>query len=237
MFTEVFGFKSFSAEHGFVVCLFIVLTIVLIQIGRKGSPERAEKIGLWYGWTIFGFEILWLLHKIADGSFTAKDNVPLDLCNVLAFLIPFAMRNGGQWWFQIVYAWVMMGTLQGVITPDLDWAFPYIGYLKYWAVHAGLVSAMVYVIVVWGWRPTLNGVFRAWFALYIWAGMAFCFNLWAGSNYGFLMHKPPVKSVFDFLGEHYIFFTQFTALAAFLLFYLPFAKRTEKLNWQAIKGK
>jgi hypothetical integral membrane protein (TIGR02206 family) len=230
MFTEVFGFQSFSAEHAFVVSLFIIFGIGSIYYGRKVSDSQATRMGRAIGWAIFGVEVLWLLHKMVDGSFKMTENLPLDLCNILALMIPVVMMRRYEWLFQIAYYWVLTGTLQGVLTPDLDWAFPYIGYLKYWGVHAGLVVAVLYAALVYRWAPSLRGILIAYGAIQIWAAMVFGLNLLLNANYGYLMRKPPVASLFDLFGKHYILVAQGVCLSLFFVFWLPFGLKSYRAN-------
>jgi uncharacterized membrane protein YwaF len=71
------------------------------------------------------------------------------------------MLRRWSWLEQIMYFWVMAGTLQAVITPDLHSAFPYIGYVKFWVIHCGLIITVIYGVCVYNWRPNLKGLFMA----------------------------------------------------------------------------
>ncbi len=221
---EEYGFKPFSLEHGFWVALTFIVGWWLIIWGRKLAVSQQRIIGMRIAWVIFGAESFWLFHKIAAHSFDLRYNLPFDLCNVCALAIPLAMSGRYERFTEIMYFWVMTGTLQGILTPDMQSAFPYIGYFKYWAVHSGLVIAVLYAVLVYRIYPTFRGIWWAFGAIQLYAIITYLLNLLFKSNYGYLMHKPENPSLFDYFGEHYIITTQFVCLFLFFLFWLPFAK-------------
>ena len=226
IFTEQFGFKSFSQEHIFIVIASIGIGLGAIRFGRRSTAEQATQLGKAIGWTVLGFEVVWLMHKWLNGTFNTKENLPLDLCNICALVIPLVMMRRHEWLFQIMYYWVLTFTLQGLLTPELKWVFPYIGYLKYWAVHVGLVLAVLYALWAYRWRPTLRGLVLSFAAIQIWAGSIYILNSLSGSNYGYLMQKPDAASIFDYFGEHYILVSQGLALCLFFLLWLPFGRNS-----------
>ncbi|MEO0044096.1 MAG: hypothetical protein RL329_3544 [Bacteroidota bacterium] len=225
MFTETFGFKSFSIEHGICFLLTLFVLIACVLVGRRQSFTTAYRLGLSLAWAACGFQTVWMLHKGANGTFSIQENFPLHLCNVCSLLSPFLvmpLRKGVTLPFEILYYWVLTGTLQGILTPDMDFAFPYIGYVKYWVTHSGLVILVLYGVLVLQVRPSWNGVKMAFLAIQVWACIALIFNYLTGSNYGYLMHKPSNGSLFDYCGDHYILVAQVAFWCLFCLFWLPF---------------
>ena len=229
MFTETFGFKSFSVEHG--ICLLITLLVLIVSclIGRRLSTTHAYRLGMTFAWSACIFQTVWLWHKWSNGTFILQENFPLHLCNLCSLSAPFLvsqMRKGITLPFEILYYWVLVGTLQGILTPDLEFAFPYIGYLKYWVTHSGLVILVLYGVFAMGLRPSWRGVKAAFIAIQIWAGCTWIFNKLTNSNFGYLMNKPPNGSVFDYCGDHYILVAQVAFASAFCLLWLPFRKKS-----------
>jgi hypothetical integral membrane protein (TIGR02206 family) len=229
MFTETFGFQSFSVEHG--ICLLITLLVLIGSciLGRRLPPAQAHQLGMGFAWMACLFQTTWLLHKILNGTFVLQENFPLHLCNLCALSAPFLvspMQKGITLPFEILYYWVLTGTLQGILTPDLEFAFPYIGYLKYWGTHSGLVILVLYGVFAMNLRPSWRGVKAAFIVIQIWAGFTWVFNKLTNSNFGYLMNKPPNGSVFDYCGDHYILVAQVAFWSLFCLLWLPFRNKT-----------
>ena len=70
-------------------------------------------------------------------------------------------------------------------------------------------------------KPTIHGLKNAFLALNIFLLVAFISNKFLGSNYFWIMDKPPAGSILDFMGPWpwYIFVAELVAL---LHFYLAF---------------
>ena len=56
----------------------------------------------------------------------------------------------------ILFFWIIAGTLQGVITPDIVYGFPVFDYFRYWIVHLGLLITMFYATFVFNIRPKFS---------------------------------------------------------------------------------
>lgn len=226
---EHYGFKSFSTEHFFIVFLTILSGFLLIKHGQQQTTEAAKvRIGMRIAWVIWASEAFWLFHKWQTNSF-GYSNLPFDLCNVLVLTIPIAMSRRSSLVFQAYYFLIMTGTLQGVLTPDLKSAFPYIGYIKFWLVHSGLVIAVLYGVFVYRIYPTFKGLLWAFIAINAYALCVYPINLLLNTNFGYIMHKPEGGSILDLLGNNYVLKLEPIVLTFFLIFWLPFAFRKKEI--------
>ena len=72
-------------------------------------------------------------------------------------------------------------------------------------------------------RPTISGIWVALFYMNVFLLIVFSVNLLLGSNYFWIMEKPPTSSLLDYLGPWpwYIFFAEFIALFHFAIAYTP----------------
>ena len=87
------------------------------------------------------------------GSFSPTTSLPLALCNMAALVAAAAC-----WWrtallVELTYFWGLAGTLQAVITPDLNAGFPHLVFFQYTVGHLGIVVAAVYLVVGLGLVP------------------------------------------------------------------------------------
>ena len=101
--------------------------------------------------------------------------------------------------------------------------FPNFTFIKYWIVHGGLVVYAVYVTVVLGLRPGTRGIWKAFVYLQLYAVAVIGLNVLLGSNYVYVLGKPPTASALDYFGSWpwYLLVVEAVALALFAIVYLP----------------
>lgn len=126
--------------------------------------------------------------------------------------------------FEILFFWTIVGTSQGVITPDIEVGFPSYDYIRYCIVHLGLLTIIAYAIVVLKMRPKFKSVFKSFVVLQVYVLIIMVINYLLDANYSYLNNKPLSGSVLDLLGDwpNYVIVVQLALLPLFLLIYLPF---------------
>src|SRR5207302_866396 len=98
--------------------------------------------------------------------------------------------------------------------------------INFFAAHSGIIIGIVFLMLIYGFRPRATGILRtfAWTEIYF--VVAFTIDLLTGENYGFLLHKPEAASLLNFLSDSRpLYLLEFHGLA-FLFFcalYAPFA--------------
>jgi len=120
--------------------------------------------------------------------------------------------------------WIIGGTLQAVLTPDIPLGFPNFDYFRYWVVHLGLLIVVFYATFVFDMQPKLKSVFKSFLALQIYVVIMVVINKILGANYFYLNEKPQSASLLDYFGDWpwYIIVVQIIIIPYFLLIYLPF---------------
>lgn len=217
-------FITFGAQH-LIVILFCILTgYLFINWAKSLSKEKQFKIGAIFAISISLAVVFWLSLKIYTKGFNIKEDLPLQLCNFMAFLLPVIAFSKNKTYHTILFFWIIAGTTHALITPTLREGFPNYIFLKYWYIHAGLVTFALYSVFVYKFHPTLKSVFISFGILQIYIVSMFAINSLLGSNYFYTNHKPAAASALDFFGEYpkYIIFVEIFMIPYFLLFYLPF---------------
>ncbi len=227
-YKEQYEFQLFGFQHLTTLLVAIVFGVFIVWYGKKQSAQNQERIGIVMGTVLCITAIGWILIRAYFGYFDYQTDLPFDLCNSSAILFPFFVWKRRDWTFQILYYWIMAGTLQATLTPHLTHGFPHYTFLKYFIVHCGLVVAIWYVALVLKFRPSVQGIKWAFLAtqVYFW-GLLYPINLVLHSNYGYLMHKPDVASLLDYFGPHpwYLVVCEGLLLFFFGMWYLPFWKK------------
>lgn len=216
----------FGIQHWIPLALMVFFSVVLSILGKRVFNEQTKlQVSRFMSLSICIWAIAYFVILIAIGKFNYKQDLPFELCNLMAILMPFLMWNPKYKYHEMLYFMVLAGTMQAIITPYLYNGFPNFIYLKYWIVHCGLVVVVIYHTVAFDMKPTLKSIWRAFIGLNLYVLFALIINLCLGSNYGYVLGKPPTASVLDYLGPWpwYIFVCEFLGVIVFFICYLPIA--------------
>lgn len=223
---EWYPFEPFGIIHSIVLCSFISSIVVLYWLGRNSwSDSKKRAIGLLLSFLpLFAVIARIGLQYLKEDHFNIQTELPLYLCRIMAFLIPVLMFVKSQKLFAILYFSILAGTLNAILTPDIDYGFPHWSFWLYWLLHAGLVLAILFQVFVYKYRPKHSDIWLSFIFLNVYLVLVHSTNYLLESNYSYTMHKPPNPSILDFFGPWpvYLLVIQFIGVALFYLAYLPF---------------
>ncbi|WP_299889916.1 TIGR02206 family membrane protein [uncultured Lacinutrix sp.] len=214
-----------SLEHIIPIVLAFILGSLLIRFSKKRLNTKHQELlfhalGIFVSLTVF----LYHLNLIIKGNYSLITDLPLFLCSFIALFIFVFTHYKKYWMYEILLFWIIAGTSQGVITPDIPEGFPVLDYFRYWIVHLGLLIIIFYATFVFKMQPTIKSLFKSFLAIHIYMLIVFGINYLLGSNYSYLNSKPLSASVLDYLGDwpNYIFVVEAFLIPYFLIIYLPF---------------
>ena len=230
------GFHSFSVQHFGMLAVLLIITLTAIRVGQKSSDKTKHWVG--FSIALMAFTVMWLdlLYRILMGVLRIQDDLPLFLCDVVACLIPLFIYTHNRRWMGILYFWSIAGTLQALLTPELKEGFPSPEYFRYFIMHGGIVSAVIYYVVVWktkiNWRDCLNAILYA----QIYLITVHLFNLSVGTNYSYTLHKPEGTTVLDLMGPWpwYLVLSEVLMVILFLLLMLPYLGKRDPEETQRV---
>ena len=220
-------FVTFSTEHVLALLIFILITILLIITGSRVDALTKKRIGISIALTAFMALVIESIYKLFSGTYDVLGDLPLFLCDIAAIGLPAVIWLHNRKWLGILYFWAMAGTLQALITPELDHGFPSFHFFRYFLMHAGIVSAVIYVVIVFRIFISWKDFWRAIFYAQIYLVGVHLINLILGSNYSYTVRKPRTPTVLDYLGEWPLYLLGGELLMIFLFFILllPFLFR------------
>src|SRR5436853_2734231 len=224
---EEHPFHAFGVSHLIVIFLTIGLPFVLALIVHRTKSRFLERS------ICFAISALLLINYIAYlivargfGVTTWYRMLPLQLCDWAMIVIIVALWSGNRRWLEVAYFWGIGGTLQAIITPNLRFGFPDLRFISFFVAHCGIIIGIVFLMLIYGFRPRAIGVVRTFLWTELYFVVAFTVDFITGENYGFLMHKPEAASLLSFLSDSRpLYLLEFHVLA-FLFFsvlYAPFA--------------
>jgi len=223
-----------SAQHVLPIVLAVLFCVVLFRFAKRRPQKQKEvlfeALGVFVSLTIIVFHS----YKISQGDYSVSVDLPLYLCSFLALIIPVFTYYRKYWMYEILLFWIIAGTSQGVITPDIAVGYPSFDFFRYWIAHLGLLTIIFYATFVLRMRPKLKSVFKSLVAIQGYLIASFGINALLGGNYSYLNRKPASASVLDYLPEwpYYIIVVEVFLIPLFLLIYLPFYVTRKKTTSQ-----
>ncbi len=228
-----FGFVVNSPEHFWSSSLFSLFFIICLVLSRRFYPQPKERILL-----VFMCALVFIAHpmmlagRFLSGTFDYTEHLPLHLCNIMGFLLPIALYFKNQTLWSILYYWIMLGTIQSLVTPTLEHSFPHYEYWRYFIIHAGLVLLALYPIFVYGWRLKFYHAIRAALFMNLVALVVYFIDITIGANYMFMVGHPKGNTIYNLLGEWPIYFLnlEWFMLIGFTVLTLPFYDRSKAVT-------
>ena len=169
----------------------------------------------------------WYGREIWLGHVRFPDVLPLQLCDVAAWLTLAAAFTLRPRVYELAYYIGVAGSGMALITPDL-WE-PLLSYssIRFFLEHGLVVIVVLYLVWARLARPCPGSVWRVFLELNVFTAAIGVFNAVFGTNYMYLRAKPVNPSLLDYLGPWpvYIIVGEALTLALFVLLWLPFRAR------------
>lgn len=234
-------FSLFTLAH-FAPILLMLLVIWLIYRNREklAQSKQEEKIRyvLAFMLIICDMSYYWRLSAMPELSAGAVESLPIGICTWSVIFSSFMMIGKSQNLFDIVYFWLLSGSLFALITPT---PLTYTGptryrYYQFWLEHTLGYVSVFYLIFVHKMRPTIRSAVKSMIAMTIMVLIAYWANtMIPGANYLFMARPEAAPSVLDILPPNFalrVSIMAFAMLVMYVLAYLPWycadrkAKRT-----------
>ena len=200
-YIESEDFINYGVEHFSVVIFMAVFGIWFLRKGkREPDVNQKWKYALWVAIFAYFTQLFKVFFRMYLGTFDATKDLPLQLCNILPLLMIIGLWKHNRTLLGVIFFWIMAGTIQSNITPDVKNVLPHYDAIRYWVIHSGLPILAIYTIYVLGYRYDFKDALRSAVFLNILAAIIYPFNLWMGSNYLYLNGKPAAGTLYDLLG-------------------------------------
>lgn len=194
-------FVPFSFSHWLILLLVAAGAMLLAWLGRtlRGTPAE-KKLTRGFALVLLAHAGTMLIANLLPVRWNIGSSLPLHISDLTWMTAVYALWTRSPWAFALSYYWGLTLNLQAMITPAVQPGFPDFFFIDFWIQHALVVWAAVYLTWGLGLRPDW-GSFRTAVAVTVgWAAVVLCFNILAGTNYGFLNAKPVNLSALDLMG-------------------------------------
>ncbi len=148
-------FQPFSPEHLGLVMGFLVVAVVLAFAGRahRGTPQEV-RFRRCFALLIPCFTVPMQVLQLIPAEYDVGTSLPLQLCDLAWMAAVVALWTRHWTATALVYFWGLTLTVQGIVTPSLQEAFPDPRYVMFWGMHFLTVWAAVYLTFGLRVRPT-----------------------------------------------------------------------------------
>lgn len=236
----VFDATISTGPYWFCVVTLAVGCVILCTWARlrpgHWSPRAAKVIGL----VLFSDCVVDTIRQLVDGTWAVRSSLPLALCN-FALLVAAA----ACWWrirllVELTYFWALAGTLQGLLTPDLNVPFPRVEFFEYVVGHTMIIVAALFLVVGLRLQPRRGSVLRVSVITYIYVAIVGLVDVLLNANYMFLRRAPHQWTLLRLMGPYPWYLVTGVVIVPlfFVLLYSPFwfTRRRDRFNPRPISA-
>lgn len=217
----------FGPAHLLMIALTFALPILVALMVKRLKISSLDNGLRWVmAVTLLGSKIATALISWHKGQITFANALPMHLCDwaMIAVILSLTLR-GKQVIFELAYFWGLAGTLQGVLTPNLQVPSSDPRFYTFFIGHCGIIFGILYLVFSSGIIPRPGAWWKVWLMTQVYVAAAGVVDFLLNENYGYLNRKPNTASLLDFFGPWpwYVVEMDCFALLAFGIVYLPVA--------------
>lgn len=220
------NFRLFGPVHLTILISIVALAAILAVIARR-IPAWRGRLRIVIAAALLLNSIVWYGYLGVRGWLNFPGSLPLELCDATLCVTVIASFTLSPAVFDLAYYGALAGTSMAILTPDLWEPFPSFSTVQFFIAHGLVVVAVLFLVWSGEARPRPGSVWRAMFALNVFAAFVGCFDFFFRTDYMYLRAKPENPSLLDYFGPWpwYIAVGEVVALVLFTLLYAPFSTK------------
>jgi hypothetical integral membrane protein (TIGR02206 family) len=217
------SFHPLGPAHVGILAAVPVLAAALASAARE-DPTRAVWVRFGLASALFGDSLAWYAVTFARGEVRPPHGLPLDLCDLMAWVTVYALVAGRAWALEGAYFLGLAGSGMALLTPDIGARFPSWEAAQFFVAHGLVVGAVLFLVWTGALRPRPRAWWGAFLSLNAYAALVAVFDACFGTNYMYLRDKPQAETLLDLLGPWpvYILAAEPVALILLRVLALPF---------------
>jgi len=218
--------RAFSPAYLATLVATVVAATTLCLAGRRQhGPSRWVVVANWLlAAALLVTSGLWLATTIGGQRFSPATSLPFALCDFAALVAAAALVTRAPLLVELTYFWGLAGTLQSLLTPDLNVGWPSLQFVEYVVAHAAIVCAALFLVVGQRLAPRPRAVPRIWLITVGYSALVGAIDAITGGNYMYLRRPPGNWTLLRVLGPWpwYIASAAGVAIILFTLLDAPF---------------
>ncbi|MHB1445305.1 MAG: YwaF family protein [Acidimicrobiales bacterium] len=189
-----------SAAYVSTLAITVVASVALC-LGARRHP------GAWVGIAdrllaliLLAVSLEWVWTTGVSQGWSPADSLPLALCDVATLVAAAAL-----WWrvpllVELTWFWGLAGSLQSLITPDVQLGFPSATFIEYVVAHAGIVITALFLVVGQRIVPRVRAAPRVFVITLAYTAMVGLADALTGGDYMYLRSRPSSWTLLSVLG-------------------------------------
>ncbi len=195
-------FSYFTLPHFIPIILMLIVIYLFYKYGEKIRTSKYEENGrIIFASVLLLSDMSYFWHKIYIGANVAN-HLPITVCGWAAVLGAFMLLTKKKGLFDVVYFFVLAGSINALITPAviMDNGPTHFRYYQFWVEHTFIFLAVFYMIFVHGYKINRRSILRSASVLIVLTLLAIFVNYnIEGANYLFLSTTEAGDSALNFL--------------------------------------
>lgn len=226
-------FTFFSMPHVLTLILFF-LTFFLFVYYRKSLKLYQNHIKWTLFTTLIVCEVSFHLWLILTNQWEVAD-LPLQLCSLSTFLSLFLFLKPSQKVFNLLFFIGLLPAILSMVTPDIVYQFPHFRFLKYFLHHSAIPLAVLYFILLEGYRVPRKAVITSYLTLNVIAVPIFFLNVLLDTNFFFLASPSETETLLSLFGSGIVYYIslEIAAIIVFIITYIPMGILLKRENGTA----
>ncbi|MGH9170886.1 MAG: TIGR02206 family membrane protein [Acidimicrobiales bacterium] len=190
----------------------------------RRRPGRWTVVADWVlGAVLVATSVAWFVTTVTQARFSVATSLPFALCDLAALVAAAALFTRQRLLVEVTYFWGLAGTVQALITPDLDQRFPTAVFFEYVVGHGAIVCAALFLVAGQRLAPRRRAVPRVFAVTLAYSALVGAIDAATGGDYMYLRKPPGEWTLLRVLGPWpwYIASAAGVALVLFTLLDLP----------------
>lgn len=219
-------FILFSPSHIAALVTIIIINSTIFLLRKRIQNKSCEKV---LRYTLAAVlilqEVSYNIWNVYAGKWSIASTLPLHLCGISIILSSIMLVRKSFPLFEVLYFWGVAGATQAILTPDIGiYGFPHYRFFQFFVSHGSIVTACLFAVFIFNYRPTLKSLKKAFIVLNLYMVFIAGFNTITGGNYLFITAKPETASLMDYLGPWpwYILSLEGIGVLMFFIVLIPF---------------
>lgn len=183
----------FSTEHWVTLIATVALCIALPVLVRR-RPDQSDRIRVAMATILLINIVVYQSYRLVAGYWSVATDLPMHLCAWANVVTALALLTRKALYAEIAWCWVMTGSVNALITPQLDNPFPEVPFIYFVIGHTGLITAVCTIVFGLDIKPRPGAWLRVMAVSQVYFVSAITVNWLTNANYGFLDPMDPFRN-------------------------------------------
>jgi len=183
----------FSTEHWVTLIATVALCIALPVLVRR-RPDQSDRIRVAMATILLINIVVYQSYRLVAGYWSVATDLPMHLCAWANVVTALALLTRKALYAEIAWCWVMTGSVNALITPQLDNPFPEVPFIYFVIGHTGLITAVCTIVFGLDIKPRPGAWLRVMAVSQVYFVSAISVNWLTNANYGFLDPMDPFRN-------------------------------------------